>query len=141
MIEGDPVFDGVAYLKGIQNLFPDIRPYDMDDWDWTWADEGYQFLEACDFGMAELTFQRLIAARPQDPDGYEGLAMVYKTLGIRVQACVLIDEALRLAQRRVAENMLDQDVLNEIGATQKLIHAMPDQEVVQNAEEDDIEDP
>jgi len=96
----------------------------MDDLDWTWADEGYQFLEACDFGMAELTFQRLIAARPRDPDGYEGLAMVYQALGIRAQACLLIDEALRLARQRVAEDALDPEALDEICAAQRRIHAM-----------------
>jgi len=126
MMEDDQRLDGAAYLKGLQGLFPDIRPYDMDDLDWTWPDEGYQFLEACDFGMAELTFQRLIAARPLDPDGYEGLAMVYQALGIRAQACILIDEALRLAKRRVAEDALDQDVLDEIADEQRRIHAMPE---------------
>ncbi len=115
------------YVAGLQEQFPDIKPYDMDDWDWTWSDEGYQFLEACDFGMAELTFQRLIAARPEDPDGYEGLAMVYKALSLRAPACMLIDEAFRLAGKQVQHDVLDRDALNEIRETQRGIHAMPEQ--------------
>ena len=87
------------YLKGLRKLFPEIRAYNEDDWDFTWCDEGYQFLEACDFGMAELTFQRVIAARPKDPDGYEGLAMVYKAIGHKHEAVVLIDEALKFAKK------------------------------------------
>ncbi len=143
-MDADNTLDMKTYLKGLLELFPDIRPYDMDDLDWTWADEGYQFLEACDFGMAELTFQRLITARPRDPDGFEGLAMVYQALGIRNQACALIDEARRLAEQRVAEDVLDQDVLDEITEAQKRIHAMPEQAeaepTVDEASDDSVDD-
>ncbi len=129
-----------AYLKGLREQFPDIRPYDEDDWDWTWADEGWTFLEACDFGMAELTFQRLIAARPQDPDGFEGLAMVYKALGVPAQARVLIDEAVALAERQLATDMLDQEVVDEIKAAQRAIldmSATPPPSPAASADEDD----
>ena len=115
----------VEYVAGLYGQFPDIRPYDMDDWDFTWADDGYQFLEACDFGMAELTFQRLIAARPDDPDGYEGLALVYQALGIRDWAVRLIEEAVRLAKARLEADMLDAEVLADLQAEQERIHAMP----------------
>ncbi len=113
-----------AYLKGLRKLFPEIKPYGEDDWDWTWSDEGYQFLEACDFGMAELTFQRLIASRPDDPDGFEGLAMVYKALGHKPQATILIDEAIRLAKARFSQGHIDIDALEEIAMSQRLIHEM-----------------
>jgi len=114
------------YLKGLRNLFPDIRPYDEDDW--AWCDEGYQFLEACDFGMAELTFQRVIAARPDDPDGFEGLATVYKVAGLKHEAVILIDEAVRLAKRRFAEEYIDEEALHEIAFAQQQIHEMPEGE-------------
>ena len=113
-----------AYLKGLRKLFPDIAPYADDDWDWTWSDEGYQFLEACDFGMAELTFQRLIASRPDDADGFEGLAMVYKALGHKPQAVILIDEAVRLAKGKFAKGDLDEDALQDIAMNQRMIHEM-----------------
>jgi tetratricopeptide (TPR) repeat protein len=116
-----------TYLKGLRKLFPDIEPYADDDWDWTWSDEGYQFLEACDFGMAELTFQRLIASRPDDADGFEGLAMVYKALGHKPQAVILIDEAIRLAKGKFAKGALDEEVLEEIAMNQRLIHEMEDE--------------
>ena len=117
------------YLAGLRKLFPEIRPYDEDDWDWSWSDEGYQFLEACDFGMAELTFQRVIAARPDDPDGFEGLAMVYKAIGHKREAVILIDEALRLAKKRFAQEYIDEEVLYEIAKNQRYIHEMEDESV------------
>ncbi|MFU8780026.1 MAG: hypothetical protein ACNA71_03255 [Kiritimatiellia bacterium] len=123
MMERDEVL--VDYVAGLYRQFPDIRPYDMDDWDFSWADDGYQFLEGCDFGMAELTFQRLIAARPDDPDGYEGLALVYQATGVREWAVLLIDEAVRLADERVKADLLDQEVLGDIVAARDRIHAMP----------------
>jgi hypothetical protein len=115
----------VEYVAGLYGQFPDIRPYDMDDWDFSWADDGYQFLEACDFGMAELTFQRLIAARPDDPDGFEGLALVYQASGIRDWAILLIEEALRLAEVRVKTDLLDAEILPDLQAARERIYAMP----------------
>lgn len=115
----------VEYVAGLYGQFPDIRPYNMDDWDFTWSDEGYQFLEACDFGMAELTFQRLIAARPNDPDGFEGLAMVYQALGIRDWAVLLIDEAMRLAREMLDADQLDPEVVDELSEEQERIYALP----------------
>ncbi len=126
----------VEYVAGLYGQFPDIRPYDMDDWDFTWADEGYQFLEACDFGMSELTFQRLIAARPNDPDGFEGLALVYQALGIRDWAVLFIDEALRLAKEKVDANALDKDVVVEMAAEQERIHALPKNQQVSSGEDE-----
>ena len=123
------ILDTDTYLKGLQEQFPDVKAYGEDDWDWTWADEGYQFLEACDFGMAELTFQRLIVARPQDPDGFEGLALVYQALGIRAQAQALIDEAVRLAEIHVEEDRLDEDALEEMREEQERIQDMPERPV------------
>lgn len=117
-----------TYLEKLREAFPDIKPYDMDDWDFSWADEGYQFLESCDFGMAELTFQRLVTARPNDPDGFEGLALVYQAIGIRKWAVLLIDEALRLAKKQVDADLLDQEALHEIRAEQERIHAMSEKQ-------------
>lgn len=134
------VIDKVTYLKGLREQFPDIAPYGEDDWDWTWADDGYQFLEACDFGMAELMFQRLIVARPDDPDGFEGLAMVYKAIGIRGQAVLLIDEAVRLAEKRVADDYLEPEVLGEIQDAQRLIHDMPDRPTRTPVMDDEFDD-
>lgn len=131
----------VEYVAGLYGQFPDIRPYDMDDWDFTWADDGYQFLEACDFGMAELTFQRLIAARPDDPDGYEGLALVYQALGIRDWAVRLIEEAVRLAKARLEADMLDAEVLADLLAEQERIDAMPQkQDREPKRDEDSVEE-
>ncbi len=135
------ILDAETYLKGLQEQFPDVKAYGEDDWDWTWADEGYQFLESCDFGMAELTFQRLIVARPRDPDGYEGLALVYQALGIRDQAQALIDEAVRLAEVHVGEDRLDEEALEDMREEQRRIQEMPDRPVrTTSADMDDDDD-
>ena len=130
----------VEYVAGLYGQFPDIRPYDMDDWDFTWSDEGYQFLEACDFGMAELMFQRVIAARPDDPDGFEGLALVYQALGIRDWAVRLIDEAIRLAQEKQQSDMLDAEVLAELSAEQERIYALPQKQATESDASESIEE-
>jgi tetratricopeptide (TPR) repeat protein len=137
MMDEVKILDRETFLAGLQEQFPDIKAYGEDDWDWTWADEGYQFLEACDFGMAELTFQRLIVARPQDPDGFEGLALVYQALGIRAQALALIDEALKLASVLVSEDRLDPEALVEIRDEQQRIRSMPARPEAEPASSDD----
>jgi hypothetical protein len=76
--------------------------------------------------MAELTFQRVIAARPKDPDGFEGLAMVYKAVGHKREAIILIDEAVALAKKRFAQEYIDEEALHEIAMAQRLIHEMED---------------
>jgi Flp pilus assembly protein TadD len=78
--------------------------------------------------MAELTFQRVISARPKDPDGYEGLAMVYKAIGHKHEAVILIDEALKFAKKRFAEEYIDEEILREIAMNQGYIHEMEDEE-------------
>jgi len=91
--------------------------------------------------MAELTFQRLIVARPQDPDGFEGLALVYQALGIRAQAQALIDEAVRLAEIHVEEDRLDEDALEEMLEEQQRIQDMPERPVrTRSADPDDDDD-
>jgi len=115
---------GEKFLKGLREQFPDIRPYDEDDWDWTWGDEGLEFLEAGDFGMAELKFQQLIAAQPEHPDGYEGLALVYKQIQRKQEAVVLIDEAVRLAEVLMEKGHLDSEALDEMFMEQAEIRAM-----------------
>jgi len=130
----------VEYVAGLYQQYPDIRPYDMEDWDFTWSDEGYQFLESCDFGMAELTFQRLIAARPDHPDGFEGLALVYQALGIRDWAVLLIEEAWRLADQQVAQDLMDQEVLADIIAERDRIRAMPQRPVADATDDETLEE-
>jgi Flp pilus assembly protein TadD len=105
----------------LQRKLTYIRPYGEDDWDWTWADEGMEFLESGDVGMAELKFQELIAAQPEHPDGYEGLALVCELRGDLERAVVLIDEAVRLAQALLARDHVDRHVLEAIAASQSRI--------------------
>jgi tetratricopeptide (TPR) repeat protein len=112
------------FLKGLREQFPDIRPYGEDDWDWTWGDEGLEFLEAGDMGMAELRFQQLIAAQPESPDGYEGLALVYKQIRRKREAGILIDEAIRIAGILVEKGHTDSEVLDEMLLEQAEIRAM-----------------
>ena len=112
------------FLKGLREQFPDIKPYGEDDWDWTWGDEGLEFLEVGDFGMAELKFQQLIASQPGHPDGYEGLALVYKKMQRKREAGILIDEAIRIARSLLEKGHMDQDALDEMILEQAEIRAM-----------------
>lgn len=118
MEENDPFASIETFREGLRRRFPDIRAYGEDDWDWTWADEGMEFMEAGDFGMAELKFQQLIVAQPDHPDGYECLALLYGRLGHRREALVLIAEAVRIARQHVEKGLIDQEVLDEILAEQ-----------------------
>lgn len=113
------------YVEGLRERFPDIKAYGEDDWDWSWADEGYGYLEACDFGMAELMFQRVVVSRPNDLDGYEGLALVYQALELREPALMMIKEAVRLAQQELVEERIDPEVIAELEAEQTRILALP----------------
>lgn len=115
------------YLDRLRHQFPDIRPYGEDDWDWNWADEGMEALEAGDYGWAEYRFQQLIASQPNHCDGYEGLALVYRALGFKRQALILIEEALRIAQEHREKDWIDQEVVDEIRLERDMIRAMPDE--------------
>jgi tetratricopeptide (TPR) repeat protein len=103
---------------------PDIRPYAEDDWDWTWADEGLDLLDSGDPLLAEKKFQELIVAQPEHPDGYEGLALVYRELGRKDEAVMLIQHAVELARVLLAREEIDPGVLAELQAEQVQIEAM-----------------
>jgi tetratricopeptide (TPR) repeat protein len=119
-------FTSIAELRDrLQKEIPDIRPGGADDWDWTWADEGMDLLETEDYLLAERKFQELILARPDDCDGYEGLALVYQAMGCKREAGLLIDHAVRIAEKLVAKDHIDQEVLDAILAEQQQIQAMP----------------
>lgn len=115
------------YLDRLRHQFPDIRPYGEDDWDWNWADEGMEALEAGDYAWAEYRFQQLIASQPNHSDGYEGLALVYQALGFKRQALILIEEAFRIAKEHRQKDWIDQEVLDEIRLERERIRAMPDE--------------
>jgi len=53
---------------------------------------------------------------------------------------LLIDEACRLAKLRVAADLLDQEVLEDMQAARDRIHTMPLQASVAKAEEEDAEE-
>jgi tetratricopeptide (TPR) repeat protein len=106
--------DRNAFLDKLRKQFPNIRPYGEEDWDWTWADEGHELLEAEDFVAAERKFQELIASQPDHPDGYEGLALVYKAIERFPESEILIEEAVRLSAALVEKDHMDREVLAEI---------------------------
>ena len=115
---------GIGEIRAeLRARHPDIRPYGEDDWDWTWADEGMEYLASGDIGMAELKFQELIVAQPEHPDGYEGLALVREAAGRIVEAAVLIDEAARLAEQLLERGHIEAFVREEIGETRHRIRA------------------
>jgi|GEM_PF-3154572 len=110
-----------ALQARLRDELPEIKPYGEDDWDWTLADDGFGMLESGDVLMAERKFQELILARPDDPDGYEGLALVCHEAGNREDALYLIEHALKLAESGVAAGLLDEEVVTAIRQEQKEI--------------------
>ena len=97
----------------------------ITSWDWTWADEGMDLLDNGEVLLAERKFQELILARPDDFDGYEGLAMVCKAMGRREEAVMLIEHAVQLAGASLARDFIDRQVFDEVADEQREILNMP----------------
>ena len=118
-IESD---DLKEFVKKLLKKYPDIRPNREDDWDWTWADDGFDFLELGELEQAEYMFEQVIVSQPQHFEGYEGLALTYQAAGRNNEAIPLIDHAVKLAKRALKKDTLDREVYNEIVGEQRTIH-------------------
>ncbi|MDD4872507.1 MAG: hypothetical protein PHR77_18310 [Kiritimatiellae bacterium] len=112
------------FLKKLLKKYPDICPHKEDDWDWTWADDGFDSLEIGDYLQAEYMFEQLIVSQPDYFEGYEGLALVYQAEGKMSEAILLIDHAVKLANRLFKKDGLDREALNDIIKEQRQIHEM-----------------
>lgn len=110
------------FVKALIKKYPEIKPHKEDDWDWTWADDGFDFLDSGEFEQAEYMFEQVIVSQPDFFEGYEGLALAYQAEGRRSEAILLIDHAVKLAKRLLAKDGLDRDALNEILSEQRQIH-------------------
>jgi len=111
-----------GFVKKLLKKYPDIRPSKEDDWDWTWADDGYELLEAQDYLQAESKFEQLIVSQPDAFDGYEGLALTYQAQGRKSEAEILIDHAVKIATRSLKNDAIDREALDEMLAEQLEIH-------------------
>jgi hypothetical protein len=116
-----------AYMERLREQNPDIRPCGEEDWDWNWADEGVDLMECGEYLLAERKFQELILARPNEYEGYEGLALVCRALWLKEEAALLIGHAVLLAQAEVERDLLDRAVLDELAAEQNEILSMADE--------------
>ncbi|OGV62836.1 MAG: hypothetical protein A2283_02720 [Lentisphaerae bacterium RIFOXYA12_FULL_48_11] len=110
------------FVKNLLKKYPDIKPHKEDDWDWTWSDEGYDAMEGGDFSLAEYKFEQLIVAEPDHLEGYEGLALTYQAEGRKSEAIILIDHAVKLANKLLKLDGIDREALNEIIVEQREIH-------------------
>jgi len=81
-------------------------------------------LEGGEALLAERKFQELMIAQPEEPDGYEGLALVYGELGRKEEALVLIEHAVALARDLLRRDFIDRHVLDELLAEQRRIESM-----------------
>jgi tetratricopeptide (TPR) repeat protein len=113
-----------SYMAALKVRFPEIRPYEEDDWDW--MDDGLDYLDDGQCGLAELTFQQLVLSQPNFPDGYEGLARVYLVSGRKVEAVFLVDEALRLSSEYLGRGDITAAAHDAVVALRREILAMPD---------------
>jgi tetratricopeptide (TPR) repeat protein len=110
------------FLAKFKQRHPDIRAHEEDDDDW-WQD-GMRMLRSGDLKGAEKKFEQLILAEPEHHDGYEGLALVYKSKGRKEEALLLIEHALTLAKRFFEEGTLDQEILDGIEQEKRKILEM-----------------
>jgi tetratricopeptide (TPR) repeat protein len=117
--------DLAAYMAALKRMYPDIRPYEEDDWEW--MEEGLDLLDDGQYGMAELRFQELVLSQPNFMDGYEGLARVYLAVGRKREAVFLVEEALRLAREYLDRRDIAPADHETIVALHREIEAMPDQ--------------
>lgn len=104
-------------LEQYQSENPDIDPF-QDDWDWRYQADLSIKLGRLD--AAEELLKKLIVSRPRHHDGYEGLAVVYLTLG-NPDALPLIRRAYELAKSFVDHGALDAKTLAEIEKLQNEI--------------------
>ena len=101
-----------VFLAELRKKHPHIRTHEEEDDNW-WR-EGIEMLASGNLDGAEKRFEELILAEPEHHDGYEGLAMVYRSRGRRKEALLLIEHALTLAKGFFEEGSLDQEILDEI---------------------------
>lgn len=114
------------YVEWLRAEIPDVTPCADEDMDWGWVDTGLELLEEGDTLLAERKFQELVLARPDDMEGYEGLALVCHHLGRRREAVLLITHAIELARRDVGRDLVDADVLEQLYGEEREILAMPE---------------
>ncbi len=93
------------YLQRIQKEFPQVRPYEEDDLEW-W-DEGMNLLESGELVKAETKFKMLVLSQPQHPDGYGGLARVYKEMKRKEEANFFMNLAIEKAKTSIASGQMD----------------------------------
>ncbi len=111
-----------AFLAKLRERHPHIRIHEEEDDAW-WR-EAMGMLASGDLNGAEKKFEELIVAQPEHHDGYEGLAMVYRSRGKRKDALFLIEHALTLAKGFFEEGSLDQEILDEIEGEKRKIQDM-----------------
>ncbi|NWG04183.1 MAG: hypothetical protein HXY44_15115 [Syntrophaceae bacterium] len=81
-------------------------------------------LRSGDLIGAEKKFEQLILNQPEHHDGYEGLAMVYRSKRKKEKALLLIEHALTLEKGFFEEGTLDQEILDEIEGEKREILKM-----------------
>lgn len=124
MIDSSRHGDLESYMAAIRARYPEIRPYAEDDWDW--MDEGLDYLEDGQLEMAEMIFQQLVLSQPNFPDGYEGLARVYLSMGRKAEAVFLVEEAVRFAGEYAGRGDISPDAHESIVELRRDILSMPD---------------
>ena len=63
------------YIAEIYREITYIRPYEEDDWEWTF--HGMSLLKRGKLKRAERKFKELLVAQPKHHDGYEGQGAVF----------------------------------------------------------------
>lgn len=117
--------DLASYMADLKRRYPDVHPYEEDDWEW--MDEGLDLLDDGRFDMAEARFQELTLSQPNYMDGYEGLARVYLAVGRKREAAFMVEEALRLSLGYLQQGDTTAAEHEALDALRREVEAMPDQ--------------
>lgn len=100
------------YLAAIRSEIRYIVPNQTDATGW--FQQGVHLLHAGSLDQAEVVFKELVVALPSEPDGYEGLAMLYRTRGEKEKALFFIEAAITRARKRVGDGTAEPDRVEEL---------------------------
>ncbi len=113
---------GQYLLDNIKKEFPDIKPFEEDDFKW-W-NEGLDLIDCGNLKGAENKFKMLTLSQPDHSDGFEGLSKVYVKMNRIEEAKFFINLAYEKAQESVKSGYTDPEILKIIFDQKKMIDSL-----------------
>ena len=98
------------YRKQLKKEFPNVKPFNEEDLEW--YNDGWDLINKGKLLEAEVKFKMLTLSQPNHPDGLEGLARTYFSMGNKEKATFFIGEAIKMTKKMVAAGDSDPEILN-----------------------------